>query len=82
MQTRSFKPSPQYLTKLRLVITFVALLILAGGVLLGWLLSTDPEIGTDGARLVAIIVAVVDAVWYLPALMLAGPYHRSLAYEV
>ena len=30
MQTRSFKPSPQYLTKIRLGITIVALLTLAG----------------------------------------------------
>ena len=82
MQTRSFKPSPQYLTKLRLVITFVALLILASGLLLGWLISTDREKGADGGRVFATVVAVVDAVWYLPALMLAGPYHRSLAYEV
>ena len=50
MQTQSFKPSPQYLTKLRLVITLVALLILAGGVLLGWLLSNDAEIGASGGR--------------------------------
>lgn len=82
MQTQSFKPSPQYLTRLRLVITLVALLILASGVLLGWLLSNDAEIGASGARTVVIVVAIVDAVWYLPALMLTGPYYRSLAYEI
>jgi putative membrane protein len=82
MQTQSFKPSPQYLTRLRLVITLVALLILASGVLLGWLLSNDAEIGASGARTIVIVVAIVDAVWYLPALMLTGPYYRSLAYEI
>jgi len=82
MQARSFKPGPQYLAKLRLVITLVVLLILTGGILLGWLLSTDPGIGADGGRLVAIVVAVADAVWYLPALMLTGPYYRSLSYEI
>jgi membrane protein YdbS with pleckstrin-like domain len=82
MQTQSFKPSPQYLTRLRLVITLVALLILASGVLLGWLLSNDAEIGASGARTVVIVVAIVDAVWYLPALMLTGPYYRRLAYEI
>ncbi len=82
MQTRSFKPSPQYLTKLRLVITLVALLILAGGVLLGWLLSTDPKIGASGARTVVIVVGIADVIWWVPALILTGPYHRSLAYEV
>jgi len=82
MQTRSFNPSPQYLTRLRLVITLVALLILAGGALISWLMSTDPKIGADGGRIAAIIVAVTDVVWYLPALMLTGPYYRSLSYEV
>ncbi len=82
MQTRSFKPSPQYLTKLRLVVTLVALLILAGGLLLGWLISTDQEIGASGARAVVIVVAIADAIWWVPALILTGPYHRSLAYEV
>jgi len=82
MQTRNFNPSPQYLTKLRLVITLVALLILAGGALISWLMSTDPGIGTDGGRIAAIIIAVTDVVWYLPALMLTGPYYRSLAYEI
>ncbi len=82
MRTQSFKPGPQCLTKLRLIITLVALLILAGGLLLGWLLSTDPGIGADGARTVAIVVAVVDIVWYLPGLMLTGPYYRSLSYEI
>jgi len=64
------------------VITFVALLILAGGLLLGWLISTDPEIGADGGRVFATVVAVADVVWYLPGLMLTGPYYRSLSYEV
>jgi len=82
MRTRSFKPGPQCLTKLRLVITLVVLLILAGGVLLGWLISTDPGIGADGARTVVIVVAIVDAIWYLPALMLTSPYYRSLGYEI
>ena len=82
MQTRSLKPSPQYLTKLRLVITFVSMLILASGLLLGWLISTDREIGASGARAVVIVVAIADAIWWVPALILTGAYHRSLAYEV
>jgi putative membrane protein len=82
MQTQSFKPSPQYLTKLRLVTTLVALLILVSGLLLSWLLSTDPEIGADGGRTVVIVVAIADAIWYLPALLLTGSYYRSLSYEI
>ena len=82
MHRQSFQPSPQYLTKLRLVTTLVALLILVGGILLSWLMSTDPGIGADGARLVTIVVAVADVIWWVPALILAGAYYRSLSYEI
>jgi len=82
MHRQSFQPSPQYLTKLRLVTTLVALLILVGGILLSWLMSTDPGIGADGARLVTIVVAVADVIWWAPALILAGAYYRSLSYEI
>ena len=82
MQAQTFNPSPKYLGKLRLTITIVALLILAGGVLLGWLMSFDPEIGASGARIVFIVQAIIDVVWWTPAMFLIGPYYRSLSYEI
>jgi membrane protein YdbS with pleckstrin-like domain len=82
MQTKTFKPSPKYLSKSRLVITLVALLILASGILLGWLMSFDKSIGTSGFRIVAIVTAIIDAVWWVPAMLLTGPYYRSLSYEI
>jgi membrane protein YdbS with pleckstrin-like domain len=82
MQTKSFKPSPQYLTKLRAVITIVALLILAGGILLGWLMSFDKSIGASGGMLAFLIVTAINAVWWAPAMLLSGPYYRSLSYEI
>jgi membrane protein YdbS with pleckstrin-like domain len=82
MQTKTFKPSPKYLGKLRLNITIVALLILAGSILLGWLMSFDKSIGTSGFRIVVIVTAVADAIWWVPAMLLTGPYYRSLSYEV
>lgn len=82
MQAKTFKPSSQYLTKLRVAITIVALLILAGGILLGWLMSFDKDIGTSGARIVFIVTAIADAVWWVPAMLLTGPYYRSLSYEI
>jgi uncharacterized membrane protein YdbT with pleckstrin-like domain len=60
----------------------VALLILAGGFLLAWLLSLDPSIGASGARLVVFIVAICDAIWWVPGMLLTGPYYRSLRYEI
>jgi len=82
MQTKTFKPSPRYLGKLRLVITIIALLILAGGVLLGWLMSLDKSIGASGFRIVVIVTAIIDALWWVPAMLLTAPYYRSLSYEI
>jgi membrane protein YdbS with pleckstrin-like domain len=82
MRTQTFNPSPRYLTKLRLVITIVAVLILAGGVLLGWLISHDRTVDESDVMLIYLIVAGADILWYLPALLLSGPYYRSLSYEI
>ena len=82
MQTKTFKPSSKYLSKSRLSITIVALLILAGGILLGWLMSFDREIGASGFRIMVIVTAIIDVVWWVPAMLLTGPYYRSLSYEI
>jgi len=82
MQTKTFKPSPRYLGKLRLVITIIALLILASGVLLGWLMSFDKSIGMSGFRVVVIVTAILDAIWWVPGMLLTGPYYHSLSYEI
>ena len=82
MQTRTFKPSPKYLTKLRLIITIVAGLILAGGFLLGLLMMFDRSTGVGGGMLAIVIVAAIDVIWWAPAMFLTGPYYRSLSYEI
>jgi membrane protein YdbS with pleckstrin-like domain len=82
MQTRVFNPSSKYLSKSRLSITIAALLILAGGILLGWLMSFDRSIGASGARIIVTVIAIADVVWWAPAMLLTGPYYRSLSYEI
>lgn len=82
MRTQTFKPSPKYLTKSYLSMTIVALLVLAGGILMGGLLSLSPEVGARGFRITLLVVAIIDAIWYVPAMILMGPYYRSLSYEV
>ena len=79
---REFKPSPQYLNKLRLGITILALIILLSGVLMSWLINLDDEIEAGNAMLIAIIIGVSDIVWWLPTLILVGAYYRSLSYEI
>jgi membrane protein YdbS with pleckstrin-like domain len=81
MRSQTFKPSTKYLTKLRVNITLVACAVIAGGVLLGLLLSLDSDIGLGGLILM-LVVAVLAILGWIPAMLLSGPYYRSLSYEV
>ncbi|MDH3215440.1 MAG: PH domain-containing protein [Candidatus Krumholzibacteria bacterium] len=80
MEARIFKPSPQYVGKLWTVITLVAFAVLVCGVLLAWLISLDE--GPRAGRAVATVFIIANLVWWLPGMMLAGPYYRSLRYEI
>ncbi|MFN2227790.1 MAG: PH domain-containing protein [Anaerolineae bacterium] len=82
MKIQILKPDPKYLTKMRVVITLVALLILAGGTLLGLLLSLDRDIGLGTGLIIIAVTFVLDVLWWIPALILSGPYYNSLSYEV
>lgn len=82
MRSQIFQPSSKYLIKLRVVITLVAVAILAGGVLVGLLLSLDRDIGLGGGLIVILVVGVLDVLWWIPGMLLSGPYYRSLSYEV
>jgi len=79
---KQFTPNPQYLSKLRLGINLLALTILLSGLLIGWIVSLDPEMDSNVVWLITGIVAASDVAWWLPALVLAGAYYRSLSYEV
>ncbi len=79
---KSYRPSPRYLSKLRLIHTVIAVGVLASGALLGWLLSLDEEIGSQGFTVTLIVSAVLALLWWVPAMLLVGPYYRSLQYEV
>jgi len=82
MKMRTYKPSSRYPGKLQFTLFLIALIVLAGGALIGWLLRLDGEIGADGFRTVVIVTAILDGIWWLPAILLAGPYYRSLSYEI
>jgi uncharacterized membrane protein YdbT with pleckstrin-like domain len=81
MPAQSFRPSRQYLARLRIVMTIIALAVLATGALIVVPLSLDPE-ARQAAPIVGLVILGLDLAWYLPALALAGPYYRSLRYEV
>ncbi len=80
MQTKTFKPNPKYLYKLFLLITLLALVIPIGGALLAWLIGHGE--GLAAGVITLMIVVVADLVWWVVAMILIGPYYRSLSYEV
>jgi uncharacterized membrane protein YdbT with pleckstrin-like domain len=80
MNSRMLKPSSRYLSKLYLNLFLVALAIAIGSVLLAWLIAIDegPRVG----RTVATVLLSLNAAWWLVGMILAGPYYRSLRYEI
>jgi uncharacterized membrane protein YdbT with pleckstrin-like domain len=82
MTTRTINPSPKYLTRMRLVATIIALAILTGGLLLATILAAGGEVRVRGALFMLFIIAVLDGAWWLVAMLLIGPYFRSLRYEI
>jgi putative membrane protein len=67
---------------MRLIATIVALAILAGGMLLGLILALTGEIRLGGAIALFVVAVVLNGLWWLIAMLLSGPYYRSLRYEI
>jgi uncharacterized membrane protein YdbT with pleckstrin-like domain len=80
MKSQVFKPSGKYVSKLILNITLIAVMSVVGSCLFAWLISLD-----EGARagiIVATVAVAIIAVSWVLALLLVGPYYRSLSYEI
>ena len=82
MKAQSVTPDRKYLFKMRLIATIVALAILAGGILLGLILALTGEIRLGGTIALFLVAVVLNGLWWLIAVLLSGPYYRSLRYEV
>jgi uncharacterized membrane protein YdbT with pleckstrin-like domain len=65
-----------------LIATLIGAAILICVVLLATLLRLDREISVRGAAIMVIVTVLLDLLWWLPAVFLAGPYCRSLKYEI
>jgi uncharacterized membrane protein YdbT with pleckstrin-like domain len=76
MTTKSFKPSSRYLIKLLIGIAVAGVLSIGGTMTLG-LLIPDRD-----ATIVFGLFALAEAVVWVAALLLTGPYYASLRYEV
>ena len=75
-----FKPSPRYLTRLRVVITLWAIGFLTLGILIAWLVSLDVESTSQATRIVQAVI-ISDLLWYLPALKMVQSSYRARIYQ-
>lgn len=80
MQPIIVKPSASYAAKLRVIFSIIALLVAVVGYFFGVLVGLDD--GPHVAKVIFIVFLIVDAVWWIPAMILAGAYYRSLSYEI
>jgi membrane protein YdbS with pleckstrin-like domain len=80
MDAETFKPSPKYLAKLRMQISIIAAGFLLGAFFLTLLLIFGEGIGAG--LITFFIIFALDLLWWIPAMVLAGPYYRSLRYEI
>jgi membrane protein YdbS with pleckstrin-like domain len=76
------QPSSRYLFKMRLIITVTALLFLLGSAAILWLISSDAAMYDNDQTLFYGGAILLNALWYVPAMLLTGPYYRSLSYEI
>jgi putative membrane protein len=79
---KSYKPHRRYLSKLWLVESIVAVLILIVSALPILIVSLERSGSMRGAVVAWIVCAALNALWWVPAVLLSAPYYRSLSYEI
>jgi membrane protein YdbS with pleckstrin-like domain len=82
MLRRTINPSRRFLAKLRLILTIVVLLILVLVIPLLWLITDDANASSDDSMILYGSVLALNLLWYVPGVLLTGPYYRSLNYEI
>lgn len=80
MQTKQFTPSPKYLTKLRVTLSLIALMVLICGFVIGVPIAFSEGFGALAITLV--VMLVLNLLWWVPGMLLTGPYYHSLRYEI
>jgi uncharacterized membrane protein YdbT with pleckstrin-like domain len=79
MPEREFAPNSRYQIKMMVNITLIAILIILGVGLLAYLIGLDDR--GAGSTLFT-VGAILDALFWLIAMILSVPYFRSLNYEI
>ncbi|MFN2184887.1 MAG: PH domain-containing protein [Anaerolineae bacterium] len=82
MKAQTVQPDPKYLLRMRLVATVVALAIIAGAILFGLIMVIAGDMRLRGMMVLFFVIIALDGFWWLVAVILTGPYYRSLRYEI
>ncbi len=82
MDALTVEPSRKYLTKAYVVIAIVAGTIVLCALLIAALVTTDPDVGVEAIWWSLAISMGVNLLWGVPAVLLMGPYFRSLQYQI
>jgi membrane protein YdbS with pleckstrin-like domain len=80
MKSKVFEPNPNYLKKLRTIVTAIAIIVLFFFAILAWPIGADQGFG--GAMIYLWIIGAIIAAGWLFGMSLTGPYYRSLRYEI
>jgi uncharacterized membrane protein YdbT with pleckstrin-like domain len=80
VETQILEASSRYRSKLILVATMIAVIILLFSLVIAGSISENK--GRQDAAGFLVLVVLLDLAWYLPTLMLIRAYYRSLKYEI
>ena len=80
MQVQTIKPSPKYRTRMRIVLSLIALAVVTGSSILGLLIALNE--GITAFFLAFLISTLVAGGLWIVAQLLVGPYYNSLRYQV
>lgn len=80
MSKRIMKPSSRYVWKLRLILVLIALGIVVVGLATAVVIVINGDSGA--AFFLVIVTLLLNLLWWIPGMLLTGPYCRSLIYEI
>jgi membrane protein YdbS with pleckstrin-like domain len=80
MSKRIMKPSRKYVWKLRLILVLIALGIILVGLIITVMIAIDGDGGTAISWMAVTIL--LNLLWWVPGMLLAELYYRSLSYEI
>lgn len=80
MSKNFIKPSSNYVWKLRLILVLIALAILVVGLIISFIIILDN--GFESAIVLMLVTIIINILWWVPGMLLTGPYCNSLSYEI